>query len=90
MSTVKMIDEYIYKIKDCKTQANAKELEKEIISVFSPYIKDIKKGLEMFDEKKAYDFVFLEKPVQENFLKDLEIIKTKLQLYKNTLKNQEI
>lgn len=87
MSTVKTIDEYINKINVCKTQADAKELEKEIVSIFSPYIKDIKKGLEMFDEKKAYDFVFFEKPVQEDYVKDLEIIKTKLELYKNTLKN---
>lgn len=90
MSTVKIIDEYIHKINDCKTQANAKELEEKIVSIFSPYIKDIKKGLEMFDEKKAYDSVFFEKPAQEDYVKDLGIIKTKLQLYKNTLKNQEI
>ena len=40
--------------------------------------------------KKKYDSVFFEKPVQEDYVKDLGIIKTKLQLYKNTLKNQEI
>lgn len=89
MSTVEIIDEYINKINDCQTQANAKELEEEIINVFSPYIKDIKKGLELFDEKKAYEFVFLGKTTQEDFLKDLKIIKTKLQLHKNTLKNQK-
>lgn len=53
MPTVKIIDEYIHKINECKTQANAKELEEKIVSIFSPYIKDIKKGLEMFDEKKS-------------------------------------
>lgn len=90
MSTVKIIDEYINKINDCQTLVEAKELEKKIIILFSPYIKDIKKGLEMFDEKKAYDSVFFEKPVQEDYVKDLGIIKTKLQLYKNTLKNQEM
>mgnify|MGYP006920290872 CR=1 FL=1 len=83
MSTVKIIDEYIH----CKTQANAKGKNRKYF--FTVY-KGYKKGLEMFDEKKAYDSVFFEKPVQEDYVKDLGIIKTKLQLYKNTLKNQEI
>lgn len=52
MPTVKIIDEYIHKINECKTQANAKELEEKIVSIFSPYIKDIKKGLEMLMKKK--------------------------------------
>lgn len=48
MSTVKIIDEYIH----CKIQANAKELEEKIVSIFSPYIKDIKKGLRCLMKKK--------------------------------------
>lgn len=56
MSTVKIIDEYIH----CKTQANAKGKNRKYF--FTVY-KGYKKGLEMFDEKKAYDSVFFEKPV---------------------------
>lgn len=41
-------------------------------------------------KKKHMIPYFFEKPVQEDYVKDLGIIKTKLQLYKNTLKNQEM
>ena len=83
--TKKIIDDYVQEIDKCMNQKDAKILEEKIVSIFLNYIPNLKKGLDKYNPKNAFDFVMFEKKNQEDYLKDLQILKTKLELYKDGL-----
>ena len=82
---LEIIEDYIERIDNCNELNAAEKLVEEIVSVFSNYIPNLKDGLDKYNEKYALDFVLDEKRYPEDYLKDLGILKNRLELYKADL-----